>query len=457
MAVEKFQFEVGSLPLSGVRIVDLSWAYAGPSATRTLAELGASVIKIESPRRPDGARALIQDRNESHPDYWNRGLYFAEKNLGKRAMTLDLTKSLGIDAFLRLIRMADVVIESFTPRVMENFGLGFERLVGEQPHLIMASLSGYGETGPRRNRPAYGSALEPEAGITFGTGYLGGPPVKTGLAYTDPISGVLAAGAILHALYEKFTGLRDGSLFIDLAEREAVLPFVGEALAEYQIEGKLPNRIGNRHRMFAPQGCYECLDDGWVAITVRDDDEWRILAQAIGIDGLGLMEMEERRERVDEIDSHIAEYCVTRDRFEVMESLQELGIPVGVVQDGRDLLSDPQLNARSFFYSVDHPVTGERRYHRFIGSSFEKWSMQSTKHAPLLDEHTDQILAELGYSVSEIEEFRFTGVSGNEIASLGRSGPTLDLEWLLEQGGVSAVDEPLGSRIPSVRQSGSSP
>lgn len=140
-----------------------------------------------------------------------------------------------------------------------------------------------------------------------------------------------------------------------------------------------------------------------------------------------------------------------------MGTLQAAGVPAAVVQDGRDLLADPQLRERDFFFAVDHPVVGERIYHRFLGASFERWDTRSRQHAPLLDEHTNEMLGELGYSAQEIAELRESGVCGNLVARVLTTGPTLDFEWLREHGGVSAVDEPPGSRWPAVRDAGDAP
>ncbi|HJM74442.1 MAG TPA: CoA transferase [Dehalococcoidia bacterium] len=428
-------------PLAGVRIVDVSWVWAGPAASRILADLGAEVVKIESPRRPDTVRALVQDRNEGHPDYWDYGGYFIEKNLGKRAITLDLNAPEGKEVFLQLVADADVVMESFRPRVMEQFGLGYDQLLAVSPELVMVSLSGYGQDGPARNRTAYGHALEPESGITSTIGYAGERPIKSGLAYTDPISGVLAAGAIVHALQQRESGERKGALYIDLAERDAVLPFMAERIVDYQLSGELAPRLGNRHERFAPQGCYACAgNDRWVAITARDDDEWTALARLVGAEQLAGLDLPARRERVDELDAAIGTWCETRDPFEVMELLQASGVPAAVVQNGRDLLRDPQLRGRDYFFPADHPRVGKKLYHRFLGARFETFVASSSSPAPLLDEHTDEVLGELGYDADQIAKLRADAVSGHQLEPLQTLRAALAMEWLLEQGAITELD-----------------
>jgi crotonobetainyl-CoA:carnitine CoA-transferase CaiB-like acyl-CoA transferase len=415
--------------------------WAGPAASRILADLGAEVVKIESPRRPDTVQALVQDRNEGHPDYWDYGGYFIEKNLGKRAITLDLNAPEGKEVFLQLVADADVVMESFRPRVMEQFGLGYDQLLAVSPELVMVSLSGYGQDGPARNRTAYGHALEPESGITSTIGYAGERPIKSGLAYTDPISGVLAAGAIVHALQQRESGERKGALYIDLAERDAVLPFMAERIVDYQLSGELAPRLGNRHERFAPQGCYACAgNDRWVAITARDDDEWTALARLVGAEQLAGLDLPARRERVDELDAAIGTWCETRDPFEVMELLQASGVPAAVVQNGRDLLRDPQLRGRDYFFPADHPRVGKKLYHRFLGARFETFVASSSSPAPLLDEHTDEVLGELGYDADQIAKLRADAVSGHQLEPLQTLRAALAMEWLLEQGAITELD-----------------
>lgn len=430
-------------PLSGIRVVDLSWVWAGPSATRILADLGADVVKIEAPHRPDSVRALVQDANISHPDYWNRGGYFNEKNLGKRDMTLDIARPEGKEIFLQLVRQADVLVESFSPRVMSQLGIDFDRLAEERPGLIMVSLSGYGQTGPGKNRVAYGAALEPEAGITDTIGYPDGPPVKSGLAYTDPISGVVAAGAILQALHDRITGTNVSAVHIDLAEREVVLPFITEQIIEYQLNGHRPSRQENRHPRHWPQGCYRCAGhDRWVVLTVTEDDQWRELAGLVGLQESRDLTTIERQANADTIDRAIGAFCSARDPYAIVRTLQAFHIPSAVVQNGRDIYFDPQLRSRQFFEAVDHPLVGRKEYHRFLGATFEKTRHEPGGPAPLLDQHTAAILETLGFSSDEVGRLRASGVWGHQLVEGSRTNLALPLDVLLSLGAVSCVDVP---------------
>ena len=428
-------------PLEGIHIIDLSWVWAGPAATRILADLGASVIKIEPPHRPDSVRALVQYQNENWDEYWDYGGYFIEKNLGKRGMTLDLAHPDGKEIFLELVRRADVLVESFSPRVMPQLGLGFDELAQVKPGLVYVSMSGYGHTGPKRNRPAYGAALEGEAGITTTIGYVDGPPVKSGLAYSDPLSGVLAAGAIMDALANQAAEDQPEAVHLDISERDVIIPFVSEYIAGYQLQQGEPRRQGNRNAAYVPQGCFECAEpNSWVAISARSDEEWVALSGAMGRADLADLTYPERQTRMAELETILAEHCRNRDARELMGELQEAGVPAAVVQTGKDLLADQQLRQRSFFGSVDQPGIGVLDYPRFLAATFENFDAIPRKPAPQLDEHTDEVLKELGLSDERIRELYELGVCGHQLESGSRTNLSLPLDLLLEIGAVSHVD-----------------
>ena len=221
---------MSQLPLEGVRVIDLAQVFAGPACTRILADLGADVIRFEAASRMDVTRNLIITDNDGLDHHWLRASYFVVRNASKREMVLDLNKEEAREIMRKLIAGADVVVESFTPRVMANFGLGYDALKAIKPDLIMCSLSGYGQNGPMRDYGAYGMGLEPASGISSITGYKDGPPMRSGLSFTDPYSGFVGAGAVLTALhYRRRTGKGQ---YIDLSEQEAAIPIMGAALLE---------------------------------------------------------------------------------------------------------------------------------------------------------------------------------------------------------------------------------
>jgi crotonobetainyl-CoA:carnitine CoA-transferase CaiB-like acyl-CoA transferase len=408
-----------SLPLSGVRVLDLAQVYAGPTCARILSDLGAEVIKIEGLKRIDITRNFVIADNEGHDDYWNRSGYFLFRNGGKISVTLDLTDEEGVEVFKRLAAGADVVVESFSPRVMAKHGLDYESLKQVRPDIIMISLSGYGQTGPWRDYVAYGMGLEPASGISSVTGYPDGEPQRTGISFTDPYSGVVGAGAVLAALlYRRRTGRGQ---YIDLSEQEAAVPVIGYALMECAMNGRLPPRIGNRSRWFAPQGCYPCRpgesDDNWLVITVRDDAEWHAFCKAVGhpewagdsrfADVLG------RFQHHDALDEMIASWTREQDQYEAMRHLQAAGIIAAPVLNPKQALLDPHLRERGFFQTVDTGDHGRRPAPRQLGARFSAFETDSARRAPALGEHNREVLQGiLGLSdedIARLEEQKVIG------------------------------------------------
>ncbi|TAK69847.1 MAG: CoA transferase, partial [Dehalococcoidia bacterium] len=319
------------LPIEGLKVIDLAQVFAGPACTRILADLGADVLRFESPRRLDVTRSLIITDNDGLDHSHHRASYFVIRNAGKKEMVIDLAQDAGREVMLKLVAGADVVVESFTPRVMEQFGLNYAALKEVKPDLIMCSLSGYGQNGSMRDFGAYGMGLEPASGISSITGYAGGPPIRSGLSLTDPYSGFIAAGAILTALhYRRRTGQGQ---YIDLSEQEAAIPIMAAAILESEWNGRVPERQGDRSVYAAPQGCYRCAgDDRWAVISVTSDDEFGRLAAAIGHPGWRsdgrFATAEGRRQHHDELDTAITTWTATRDHYDVMHELQAAGVHV---------------------------------------------------------------------------------------------------------------------------------
>ena len=231
-------------PLEGIRVMDLTQVFAGPTCTRILADLGAEVIRMEAPTRLDITRNLIHVDNDGQDLPWERTLYFAIRNAGKKEIVVDLNQPRGRELVRGLIAQSDVLAESFTPRVMRAFELDYEHVRQIKPEIVMISLSGYGQDGPYSDWSAYGMGLEPSSGVSQLTGYAGGPPMRSGLSFTDPYSGFLGAGAVLSALhYRKRTGKGQ---YIDLSEQEAAIPMLGAALMDFALNARLPRRSGTR-------------------------------------------------------------------------------------------------------------------------------------------------------------------------------------------------------------------
>jgi crotonobetainyl-CoA:carnitine CoA-transferase CaiB-like acyl-CoA transferase len=388
------------LPLEGIRVLDLSMVFAGPHLTKLLAEMGAEVIRIESIQRPDSVRRLSYVENDPADQWWERGAYAIKRGIGKYGITLNLAKPEGAAIFKRMVPLGDVVVEAYSPRVMKNFGLDYPTLKQLNPGIIMVSLSGFGQSGPWVNWVAYGWLLEYISGVTTITGYEDSPPKKIGLSYTDPWAGVYGASAILMALhYRSRTGKGQ---YIDLAQCDVGTTFISDALMDYVMNGRVWGRTGNRHPSMAPHGCYRCQgNDNWVVVSVGSDEEWERLGKALGnppwmkderfANPLG------RLENQDELNRLIGEWTIERDHYQVMHTLQEVGVAAGAVLNGKELLFDPHLKERGLFQIVDHPVVGKRPYPRVIPARFSEWPAagKARKPAPTLGEDNERILVEL--------------------------------------------------------------
>ena len=439
----------GALPLDGIRVVDFAQVFAGPACTRILADLGADVIRFEAATRLDVTRNLIITDNDGIDHHWHRASYFVIRNAGKREMVIDLTKDEGRAIVRKLLEGADVVVESFTPRVMANFGFDYDSLKAMKPDIIMCSLSGYGQNGPMRDYAGYGMGLEPASGLSSITGYDGGPPIRSGLSFTDPYSGFVGAGAILTALqYRRRTGKGQ---YIDLSEQEAAIPIVGAALLGYQMTGRVAERSGNRSEWAAPQGCYRCAgDDRWAVISVTDDAEFARMAAAMGhpewTSDTRFATVNARHDNHDELDAAITTWTSSRDHYDVMHTLQVAHVKAAAVLDGKEILFDPQFKARGQFDVIDQPHLGKRPVQRHVAAKFGRFEAKARSHAPTLGEHNEEVLREIGYSDAEIAQLKEDAVIATEPslpvpAQFVAAALKLPYERYIEHGILHAIDE----------------
>jgi benzylsuccinate CoA-transferase BbsF subunit len=396
-------------PLEGIRVLDLTQVYAGPTCTRILADLGAEVIKLEGLQRMDITRNFAADGNNTRGEYWNHGGYFAFRNSGKKSLTLDWSDEQAFELLKRLVPLCDVVAESFTPHVMKGKGLGYEDLKAIREDVIMISLSGYGQNGPWKDYSAYGMGLESTSGISSMTGYRGGDPLRSGISFTDPYTGMVGAGAVLAALhYRRRTGKGQ---YIDLSEHEAAVPVVGYALMEQAMNGRLPERLGDRSYWYAPQGAYQCEnDDEWLIITVRNDAEWAAFCEATGqaewMQDPRFADVLARFDNHDALDDVITTWTKTHDQNEAMYLLQGAGVIAAAVLSPKQMLFDPHLKARGFFDIIEQPDIGKKPIPKQLGAKFAAFSIDCETPAPTLGEHNREVLQGL------------LGLADDEIAAL---------------------------------------
>ncbi|OGO50804.1 MAG: hypothetical protein A2148_03765 [Chloroflexi bacterium RBG_16_68_14] len=395
-------------PLEGIRVMDLTQVFAGPTCTRILSDLGAEVIRLESPNRLDITRNLIHADNDGQDLPWERALYFTIRNAGKKEIVVDLNQERGRELLRGVIAQSDVLAESFTPRVMRAFELDYEHMRQVKPDIIMISLSGYGQDGPQADWSAYGMGLEPASGVAQLTGYPGGAPIRSGLSFTDPYSGFLGAGAVLAALhYRRRTGRGQ---YIDLSEQEAAIPLLGAALMDFAMNARLPERIGNRSDSAgAPQGCYRCKGgDDWLVISIESDDEWAAFCRATGhpewaederfADVLG------RHHHHDELDRLIEGWTREQDHYQAFHLLQRAGVKAAPVLNGKEILLDPHFRERGHFDLVDQPHVGKRPVQRHLAAKFGEFEASARGPAPTLGQHNQEVLGGLlGLSEEELK------------------------------------------------------
>ncbi|MFP8879076.1 MAG: CoA transferase [Myxococcota bacterium] len=401
------------LPLAGVRVADFTWVWAGPYCAMQLAHLGAEVIKCESLRRPDLGRRLPVYPPDTEPGL-NRSGYFNQWNQGKKSLSLNLGHP-GSDAVAKeLVAQCDIVVENFATGVMDRLGLGYEALRAVRPDLIYASISGYGHTGPLHHYMAYGPAISPLAGLSSMTGYLGGPPRELGISLGDPAAGVTAAVAICAALVAR---QRSGQgQHIDVSLWEASAQLSAEGWMDYVMNGRNPERIGNRDPQMCPHGCFRCAgDDHWVTIACANEAEWSALCGVVDpglADDARFVSVESRRIHEDALEEHITNWTTARDRWAITEQLQAVGVAAFPSMSSRDLVEDPHLQSRGLLEQLDHPEVG-RRIHAGIPWRLTNGPNGVRSPAPQLGAHTREVLGGvLGYSDETIDRLISDGVLG---------------------------------------------
>ena len=385
--------------------------WAGPMATCVLAALGAEVIHVESVTRPDGMR-LVGGLFYGMPQWWDRSWFFLSANTNKRSVTLDLADETGRDLYRGLVAGADVVVENFTPRVFEQFGLTWDELRSINPGLVFARMPAFGLDGPWRDRPGFAQTMESLSGLAWLTGHVDDQPRLQG-GPCDPNAGVHAAFAIIAALSERD---RTGTgCLVEIPMVESALNIAAEQVVEHSAYGTLLERNGNRSPYAAPQGLYAAAD-GWVAVAVTDDEQWRALAAVVSalttIEGTTAAD---RRRRHDEIDHHLSAWAAARTAEHAAEELVAVGIAAAAARDPRRGPEHPQFRARGFFERVEHGVVGD---HTVPGLPFRLDGVDAWVRtpAPTLGADNAELLSEVGVDAEEMQRLTALGVIGDAIA-----------------------------------------
>ena len=409
------------LPLEGIRVIDSGHVFAVPYAGGLMADLGAEVIKIEGPGRLDITRyspfSGVHADNQPGTDPWNRTSNFNLINRGKKSLALDLSRAEGREVLKDLIRVSDVFMESFTPRVMRGWGLDYPNMKELKPDIIMVSNTGYGSgPGPYLQYPAQATTQEATHGLAHVTGYRGDLPSKAGQSYVDFLASWACLMAIALALrYRNRSG--KGS-WIDVGMYQLGCYTISEYILDWLVNNRLGERLGNRHPSYAPQGCYPCAgDDQWCVVSVRDDEEWAALCHLMGKPELTReVRFATNRDRIthhDEIDAIIVRWTRNLAKFEVMERLQGVGVPAGAVFDARDVNLDPHLSSRGFLETVRFPA--ERRMGKRVIMG-RPWRLSKTPLAvqgpgPALGQHNREVLQGiLGYSDGRYADLEQAGI-----------------------------------------------
>jgi len=390
----------GPLSLDGIRVIDLSRVIAGPWCGALLADLGADVIKVEDTGPGDESRTWPPHKDGEAAAY----LLF---NRNKRGIALDLKTPEAVEVVKRLVTGADVLVENFRTGTMESFGLGYDVLAAINPRLIYCSVSAFGRTGPRKDSPGYEALMQAFSGIMSITGEPGGQPVRAGVSFLDLTTGILCALGISNAIIQRQrTGLGqrvDGSL---LETAVSLLAFHAEG---YLLTGAMPRALGSGHPSLSPYRNFKCRDGQWIFIAAANDRFWLKLAKALGLTELAVdPRFEKNQGRVAnraELEGILERTIGALEREPLLKRLEEADVPATPVNTVDQVMNDPQTAERGIVQRVMHPRLGEIPV---VGTPlrFSRMSPGVRRAAPLRGEHTDTVLADLGYTPEQIQALR---------------------------------------------------
>ena len=389
--------------LQGLTVIDASTLFAGPMAAMHLGDMGASVIKVEHPTRPDPSRGHGPSRN-------GQNLWWKTLGRNKRTIALDLHTEDGREAFLRLAGTADVVIENFRPGTLERWGLGYQALAERNPRLVLARVTGFGQQGPYRSRPGFGTLAEAMSGFAAMTGEPDGPPTLPPFGLADGIASLATAYAVMVALHTRERTGRGQE--VDVAIIEPILAMLGPQITRWDQLGTVQPRTGNRSANNAPRNTYRTADGRWVAVSTSAQSIAERVMALVGrpdlIDEPWFATGSGRAEHADLLDEAVGGWIAQRPRQEVIEAFEQAQAAIAPIYDAGDIVADPQFQALGTIHRIDDPDLGEMLMQGpLFRLSADEPVIAFTGRAPAAD--TDQVLAELGYSAEEIAGMRESG------------------------------------------------
>lgn len=386
--------------LENIKVLDLSRVLAGPYCSMILGDLGAEIIKVEAPGGSDDTRKW------GPPYKGEESAYYLCANRNKRAITLDIKSEKGQEILLELIAQSDILIQNFKTGTLDKLGLGYEQIKEVNPRLIFCSITGFGQTGPYKDIPGYDYIIQAMSGLMSITGSEDSGPMKVGVPITDIITGLYAAIGILGALHERLQSGKGQSIDISLLDSQ--LSALVNVASNYLVSGVIPKRFGSQHPNIVPYQTFDTLD-GEMVIAIGNDGQFNKLCKLLQLQDMAEDERfstnSKRVEHKEELLKPLAAKLKQRNSTDWLELFRQQGIPCGPINNMQKVFEDPQIKAREMVIQVKHPKAGDVS---LVGSplKFSRTPVEIKRHPPLVGEHNQEILSELGYKEEEIQDMR---------------------------------------------------